>query len=203
MNVRRWFLPEQPDVLGMLQHQLDATRDAVDALVAWARGDTSQIEVIRGLEHRGDAHKRELERALRTAFTTPLEPEDLYTLSRDVDWILNLSKDLVRESEVMACPPDEALAEMCERLAESVHLVAEAAELLGSDSHEATDKASEALRAQRQIEKVYRDAMARLVEVDDLREVMSRRELYRRVSRIGEVVVDVAERIWYSVVRES
>ncbi|HXG75430.1 MAG TPA: DUF47 family protein [Gaiellaceae bacterium] len=203
MNVRRWFLPEQPDVLGMLRNQLDATRDAVDALVAWARGDASQVEVIRSLEHRGDAHKRELERALRTAFTTPLEPEDLYTLSRDVDWILNLAKDLVRESEVMACPPDEALAEMCERLAESVHLVAEAAELLGTDPHGATEKANEALRAQRQIEKVYRDAMARLVEVDDLREVMCRRELYRRVSRIGEVVVDVAERIWYSVVRES
>ena len=118
---------------------------------------------------RGDEHKRALERALTTAFTTPLEPEDLYTLSRGIDWILNLSKDLVRESEVMATPPDEPLAEMCEALARSVHLVSDAVHLLGSDSEAATEKANEALRAQRQIEKVYRDAMAALVESDDLK----------------------------------
>jgi uncharacterized protein len=203
VNVHRWFLPETPDVLGMLSRQLDVTREGVDALVAWARGDESQAAAIRALEHRGDEHKRELERALTTAFTTPIEPVDLYTLSRGIDWILNQSKDLIRESEVMACPPDEPIAQMCEALAESVHLLCEAVELAGAKSGEATQRANEALRAERRIEKVYRDAMAALIGVDDLREVMARRELYRRLSRIGEVVVDVAERVWYTVVREG
>lgn len=203
MKVHRWFLPETPDVIGMLSRQFEVTTEGVDALVAWARGDSSQADHVRALEHRGDEHKRELEAALTTAFTTPLEPEDLYTLSRGVDWILNLSKDLVRESEVMACPPDPALAEMCAALAESVHLLSEAVERLGAKTGDATQKANEALRAQRRIEKIYRDAMAGLVAVEDLREVISRRELYRRVSRIGEVVVDVAERVWYAVVKEA
>jgi uncharacterized protein Yka (UPF0111/DUF47 family) len=203
VKAQRWFLPETPDVIGMLRQQLDVTTDGVDCLVAWARGDASKADEIRALEHRGDEHKRALERALTTAFTTPLEPQDLYTLSRGIDWILNHCKDLVRESEVMACPPDPPLAEMCEALAVSVHLLSEAVELLGSDPEAATEKANEALRAQRQIEKVYRDAMASLVGAEDLREVMSRRELYRRVARIGEVVVDVAERVWYTVVKEA
>lgn len=203
MKVQRWFLPEQPDVLGMLERQLAITTQGMDALVEWSRGDISKADLIRALEHRGDEHKRELEAALTTAFTTPLEPEDLYTLSRGIDWILNLSKDLVRESEVMATPPDGALAEMCQRLAESVHLVSDAVHELGRDSALATEKANAALKAQRQIEKVYREAMAALVGADDLREVMARRELYRRVARIGEVVVDVAERVWYAVVKEA
>lgn len=203
MKVQHWFLPESPGVIGMLSLQLDVTTEGVDALVAWARGDAGRGADIRALEHRGDEHKRALERALTTAFMTPLEPEDLYTLSRGIDWILNLSKDLVRESEVMATSPDPPLAEMCEQLARSVHLVSEAVHLLGSDSEAATAKANEALRAQRQIEKVYREAMAALVGVDDLREVFARRELYRRVARIGEVVVDVAERVWYTVVKEA
>jgi hypothetical protein len=190
-------------MIGMLGRQLAVTKEGVDALVEWARGDASKADLIRTLEHRGDEHKRELEAALTTAFTTPLEPEDLYTLSRGIDWILNLSKDLVRESEVMLCPPDRLLAEMCEALAESVHLVSDAVQLLGDKSGEATEKANAALRAQRTIEKVYREAMAALVEIDDLREVMSRRELYRRVARIGDVVVDVAERVWYAVVKEG
>jgi hypothetical protein len=203
VKVQHWFLPESPDVIGMLSLQLDVTTEGVDALVAWARGDTGKAHEIRALEHRGDEHKRALERALTTAFMTPLEPEDLYTLSRGIDWILNLSKDLVRESEVMATSPDPPLAEMCEQLARSVHLVSEAVHLLGSNSEAATARANEALRAQRQIEKVYREAMAALVGVEDLREVFARRELYRRVARIGEVVVDVAERVWYTVVKEA
>ena len=45
--------------------------------------------------------------------------------------------------------------------------------------------------------------MAELVAVDDVRDVMARRELYRRGSRIGEAVVDVAERIHYAIVKQS
>jgi uncharacterized protein Yka (UPF0111/DUF47 family) len=203
VKTRHWFLPEQPDVLGVLRRQISVTRDGVDALVQWASGDEAQADVVRSLEHDGDELKRELEVALTTAFTTPVEPEDLYTLSRGVDWILNHSKDLVRESEVMATPPDAALLEMCRCLAEAVHLLADAIDGLALRSSSTTEKANEALKAERRIEKVYRDAMAQLVSVDDLREVMARRELYRRVARIGEVVVDVAERVWYTVVKEA
>jgi uncharacterized protein len=202
VKVRRWFLPEMPDTIGMLGRQLEVTREGVDALVEWAYGDESKAEVIRSLEHVGDEHKRELEEALTTAFTTPLEPEDLYTLSRGIDWILNLSKDLVRESEVMACPPDELLAQMCEQLALAVHLLSEAVELLGARDPAAAERANDALKAERQIEKIYRDAMASLMDVDDVRLLTARRELYRRVARIGQVVVDVAERVWYALVRE-
>jgi uncharacterized protein Yka (UPF0111/DUF47 family) len=201
--VQRWFLPETPDVLAMLSRQLDVTREGIDLMAAWARGNDGRAREIRALEHKGDEHKRALEKALTTAFTTPLEPEDLYMLSRGIDWILNQSKDLIRESEVMACPPDKPMAEMCEALAESVHLLCEAVELAGAKTGGATGKANEALRAERRIEKIYRDAMAALIQVDDLREVMARRELYRRLSRIGEVVVDVGERVWWTVVRES
>jgi uncharacterized protein Yka (UPF0111/DUF47 family) len=203
VKVQRWFLPETPDVFGMLGRQLEITREGVDALVEWARGDESKADLIRALEHRADEHKRELEEALTTAFTTPLEPEDLYTLSRRVDWILNLSKDLVRESEVMGTPPDEPLAAMCAQLAESVRLLAEAVDLLRRRDPAATERANEALKAERNIEKIYRAAMAALVEVDDVREVTARRELYRRVARIGQVVVEVAERVWYAVVKEG
>jgi uncharacterized protein Yka (UPF0111/DUF47 family) len=203
VTLHPWFLPESPDVLAMLSQQLDVTKEGVDALVKWARGDDSQIAVIRSLEHKGDEHKRELERALTTAFTTPIEPQDLYTLSRGIDWILNQSKDLIRESDVMACPPDEPIAQMCEALADSVHLLSEAVELAVAKAGGATERANAALRAERRVEKVYRDAMAALLDVADLREVTARRELYRRLSRIGEEVVDAAERVWYIVVREA
>ena len=45
--------------------------------------------------------------------------------------------------------------------------------------------------------------MSSLLAETDLREVMGRREMYRRFSRISEVVIEVAERVWYSSVKEA
>jgi uncharacterized protein Yka (UPF0111/DUF47 family) len=203
MTVHRWFLPDTPDVLGMLRSQLEVTIAGMDALVAWAGGDAGKADDVRRLEHEADDHKRELQRALVDAFTTPFDPENLYTIGRGIDWILNLSKDAVRESEVMACPPDRPVAEMAALLREAVGHLDDAVAGLQAHREGATSAADAAIKAERNIERVYRRAMAELLEVDDLREVMAKRELYRRFSRIGETVAEVAERIWYAVIKEA
>ena len=104
MRHGRWFLPETPDVLGLLRRQVAVTVEGVDAFAAWAAGDVTAAEGVRDAEHRGDAAKRELLSALRAAFVTPVEPEDVFALSRGIDWVLNYARDLVNESEAMACP---------------------------------------------------------------------------------------------------
>ena len=60
MSLRRWFLPETPDVLGLLRRQVAVTIEGVDAFAAWAAGDATAAEAVRDAEHRGDAAKREL-----------------------------------------------------------------------------------------------------------------------------------------------
>jgi hypothetical protein len=199
---RRWLLPETPDVLGLLRDQIAITVDGMDAFRAWAGGDESAAATVRDLEHRADDAKRALHQALREAFVTPLEPEDLFALSRGVDRILNQAKDLVRESEVMACPPDAPVEEMAALLAASVRGIREAISRLGRGG-DTTTAADAAIKDDRRLERVYRSAMAALLEVDDLRAVMARRELYRRCSRMGEASADVAERVLYADVKES
>lgn len=203
MKLQRWFLPETPDVLGMLRDQLAVTIEGMEALVRWAHGDPSAAEVVRECEHRADDHKRDLRLALTTAFTTPLGAEDLFTLSGGLDAVLNGAKDAVRESEVMALAPDQATAEMAELLLEGVRHLGEAFDRLGSDRGAATEAADAAMKSQRQVEKVYRRAMGELLQLDDLREVMARRELYRRLARLADGLIEVAERVWYAVVKEA
>jgi uncharacterized protein Yka (UPF0111/DUF47 family) len=199
----KWFLPSSPDVLAQLRGQVAITIEAMDAFAAWAAGDDAAATVVREREHAADTAKRALHTALREAFMTPLEPEDLFALSRGVDRIVNQAKDLLRESEVMACPPDAALADMARLLAAAVRDVDEAIARLGPHTGDATAAADAAIKNDRRLERVYRAAMATLLENEDLREVTARRELYRRASRIGEAVEDVAERVLYSVVKES
>ena len=199
---QRWFLPESPDVLGLLGRQTAVTAEGMDAFAAWAAGDAEAADTVRAREHAADAVKREVLDALRAAFILPLEPEDVFTISSGVDSMLNHAKDTIDEAEVMACPPDAALAEMTKLLAEAVHHLHEAIGTFGTDA-DATQPAEAAIKAERNHERAYRAGMAALLEIDDLREVTARRELYRRCARIGEGAVGVAERVIYAVVKES
>ena len=200
---RAWFLPATPDVLGILGGQTAITIDGMAALVAWAQGDPEAAVRLRECEHRADDHKRELRGALTVAFTTPLEPEDLFELSRGLDRVLNGAKNAVREAEVMETAPDAAIAEMAAELAEGVGELAAAIAALGrGELDETTASASRAAKSQSRIEKVYREAMSALIAVNDLREVAAKRELYRRLARASDDLREVAERVWYSVLKQ-
>jgi uncharacterized protein Yka (UPF0111/DUF47 family) len=204
MRPKHWFLPETPDVLGMLRRQTEITIEAMDAFVAWANGDAGAADSVREHEHRADACKRELREALTVALTTALDPEDLFELSRSLDQVLNGVKNTVREAEVMRYEPDPAMGEMAHELAEGTGHLAEAfAALAGKRTDAATEAADAAVKSQRHVEHVYRRAMSALIEVDDLRVVAARRELYRRLARASDELVEVAERVWYSVLKQG
>jgi uncharacterized protein Yka (UPF0111/DUF47 family) len=198
-----WLLPENRDVLGMLRAQADVTVEGMTAMVAWASGDPDGANGLRECEHRADDLKRELRLALRETFITPISHEDIYVLSDRLDAVLTSAKDAVREADVMAMPPDAAVAEMTGQLAEGVGHLARAFELLAQPGSEhATDAADRAHRMSRNLEKTYRHAMSELLAVSDLRELMGRRELYRRFARISETLNEVVDRVWYASVKE-
>jgi uncharacterized protein Yka (UPF0111/DUF47 family) len=204
MRIADWFLPDVPDVLGMLRHQTEITTAGMEALVRWAGGDAGAERELRDFEHAADDAKRDLRAALTEALTTPLDPEDLFELSRGLDDVLNSAKDTVREAEVMGTTPDHAIVALAERLAEGVRCLAAAFDALAAGKSErATAEADAAVKSQRRLEREYRRAMSELVVVDDLREVTARRELYRRLSRASDTLVTVAERVWYSVPKEG
>lgn len=202
-----WFLPETPDVVALLRAQAEITVRGLRAFAAWAAGQASRAEEVRRAEHECDQARHGLVDALRGAFTTPLEPEDLFQLSRDLDKVINGAKDTVRESEAMGFPPDAALAEMAELLVEGVeHLCRAFGSLDGRGARSpdpATEAADAAVKSQRKLERVYRQATGNLVQSPDLRVAIASRELYRRVATISDDIVDVADRIWYSQVKET
>ena len=203
MTRRAWFLPETPDVLGLLRDQVAVTIEGVDAFAAWAGGDTTAAQRVRDADDRGDVAKRTLLNALRAAFVTALEPEDVFTLSRGIDRILDYTRDIVAESNVMASPPDAVIAEMAGLLGQAVRDIDQALAHLGSDDDAATEAADAAIETERRLEHAYYEGMGALLEVENRGERIARRELYRRCARIGELVIDVADRVVYAVVKQN
>jgi len=110
---------------------------------------------------------------------------------------------LVREADVLAMVPDAAMAEMAGLIGQAVGDLARAVPNLATRSNTATDAADAAIHQQRKLEHVYRRAMSKLLEVEELREVAGRRELYRRYARMGDHVVSAADRVWYAVVKQD
>jgi uncharacterized protein Yka (UPF0111/DUF47 family) len=203
-----WFLPESPDLLGLLCRQAEITQEGMVALCAWASGEPEAAQRVREHEHRADDAKRELRRLLTVAFTTAIDAEDIYVMSERLDAVLNGAKDLVREAEVMGIEPDEATAAMAELLADGVRRLTGAFERLNDNRHgdndaTATAAADAAVKTQRQLERVYRKAASALLTIEDLREVIGRRELYRRFSRVSETLIEAADRVWYATVKEG
>jgi uncharacterized protein Yka (UPF0111/DUF47 family) len=197
----RWFLPENVDLLAMLGTQAAITVEGMDALVAWTSGDTQAANTVRECEHRADTAKRELWRALRDAFSPPMDAEDLFTLSADLDEVLNGAKDLVREIEVTDLAPDATMHDMAGALAESVRHLADAFAGFG-DAGDPTADADAAIHSQRRIERVYRAALAE-GRMSNGADRVARRIAYRELLQIGDRLHRVADRVWYATVKEG
>lgn len=196
-------MPHDPDLLGLLRAQADITIAGMEAFHGWASGDASQAAEVRAAEHRADDAKRVLQVALRAAFSTPLDAEDIYEMSERLDSVIGGAKDLVREAEVLALDPDPALAEMADTILEGVRHVTDAFAALPKDIDAATAGADAAKRAARRIEHCYRSAMSAMTDASPSSEQFGRRELYRRATHIADALIRVAERVWYAVVKQS
>ncbi len=200
---KHWFLPQNPDVMQTLAAQADITVSGAVAFAAWAGGDFTQKEQVRACGHQADEVRRQLSLQLRQAFSTPIDQEDLFTLSERLDAVLNALKNVVREADGYGLEPDAAIAAMAGEIATGVQHLGAAINHLTRDGNAATREADAAVSAERRMEKIYRDAMRRLLAADDLRELMIRGEFYRRTLEIGERLTRVADRVWYAVVKES
>jgi uncharacterized protein Yka (UPF0111/DUF47 family) len=201
MNPRHWFLPDEPDVLGLLAEQIAETLRGLDALVAWAAGDSAAAATVRKAEHKGEMAKGAVLRAATESFVTPIEPEDLFALSQGIDWLLNRGRDLVNEAAAMGVAPDGGMEAMVTLLRDSLREIGEAIASLPSDPDRATTAANAAIETERSLERVYYDGMAELLDDPDQRDRIAKRELYRAIARIGDAELQVAERVIYSVMK--
>ena len=86
------IFPLEHDFLKMLVDQAEQTRSGVEAFVAWLEtGCAGPPDEVRRIERDLDQMRYELEEQLIDAFSTPFDREDLYSLSRQMDYILNFS----------------------------------------------------------------------------------------------------------------
>ena len=163
---------------------------------------------MRRCEHEADDAKRALRVALRDSFTTPIDAEDIYTLSERLDALLNGAKDLVREAEVMEAAARPRPWPPWPRRSRSgsgtwprpSRCSARTTTARASTPPTRPTPASSRPASSRH---TYRAAMSATLDLDDVRELAARRELYRRFTHLGDLLAQIGDRVWYAVIKES
>ena len=175
----------------------------MEAYVSWAAGDDGDGKVLRRAEHKADAVRRELAQQLRVAFTTPVDAEDLFTLSERLDGVINMAKNVVRDADLLAIRPEGATSAMAAEALAGVRHLREALAAIPANASRATDEADAAVKNVRHIEKQYARAIRGLAEQPDPHTALLLREHFHDCLQVGERIELVADRVWYAVVKEQ
>ena len=196
------FLPREYNFYGRLAEHAEKVHEGVEALVEWFdSGDPAIAKRVREIEHEADDIMLTIASELGEVFSTPIDREDIHTLSSVIDQIMNYAKNTVREVEIFNITPDESMRKITKViLAGSCHLK-EAIALLPSHSPEIIKLIQLTQKCERRVEKIYRQGVNILFEGDDLKEILKRREIYRHLSNTADRLEEAANILWMITVK--
>jgi uncharacterized protein Yka (UPF0111/DUF47 family) len=214
--------PRMPDFYGLMNDQCDVLVAAMEDFVDYMRtGDVQMGKRIASvLEKQGDELKRRNLHILNRAFATPMDREEIYRAIEGIDHVINYAKTTVREMESFELDPDAYTLEMAVHMREGSEALQSGFRKIASAPHAAEADANAARKAERQIEKCYRRALAELFAAEEhhvalaekgggsgtdalrcMTEILKRREVYRHLSNGGDRLAHAGQTLHDIVVK--
>ena len=196
------FMPPEHDFYGRLQEHAAKAEEATEKLVHWLHtGEEASAERVREVEHEADQLREQMMDELAEVFSTPLDREDLLTLSRRLDEFINYTKDIVREMQIFEIGPDRGIRDMAELLLDGARELRQGFQALENEPEAAEVHAKNAKKAENRVEKAFRLSLKELFSGDDMRDILLRRETYRHISNTADRLDEVADMLWMVAVK--
>lgn len=205
--VRRVVLrvfPKSPDFFTLLEEQAGKMVHSVSLLVRYMEtGDPEMGEAVKADEHEADKLKARNLHILNEAFSTPFDREDIYRAIAHLDHVVNYCKSTVNEMDLLGVRPDEHSLAMVQKLLEGSEAVRDGFGKLRTEPTAARPFADAGRKAERKMEKLYRQALAELFQGEDYLGMFKRREIYRHLSNAGDRLARAANTLHDIVVKIS
>ncbi|MBI0584145.1 MAG: DUF47 family protein [Methanomassiliicoccus sp.] len=194
------IFPPRYDFMGMLLTQAELTRDGVRALNDWLARNNLGLEPkeVAVIEQRADDTRLRMEGMLLEAFSTPFDRQDIYSLSRQMDHILNFCMSTAIEMRAFGVRPDASIIEMASILEKGTQMVLDAVRVMSRDPPRAERMIVEMRQAEHGIEKSYVSGLIVLFDSPDVVEIMKKREVYHHLKDAGRalsITIDILHRI--------
>jgi uncharacterized protein Yka (UPF0111/DUF47 family) len=164
--------------------------------------DVARVE-MRDLEHLGDREKASVVGRLGTALTTPMDREDIVRLSRAIDDVLDNLRDFVRETHLYRIEGDTGVDEIFEAIVDGVAALRTGIDRLRADPQLSSSQAGRARGLSNQVRRLYLHRMAELFGGDLTMDVLTKRELFRRLDLVGQRLADAADALQDGLLKRS
>jgi len=182
-----FFRKNKCNFFQILINQASLTLQGIQALQEYLKKPTEvNAKSVRDLEKQSDEVRRILIDELNKTFATPIDREDIFALSLDIDDILDYGKTTVDEMEIFKIKPNSYLQKMAEILTNGTKEVSDAVLRLEKNPNIASEHAVRAKNFENQMEYIYRDALVDLFKGKDVIHILKMREIYRHFSNAAD-----------------
>lgn len=195
-----------------LQEQVDLTARGIRALAAWLEecrllpegswliSENSAAEnrrLVINCANQADIVRLKMESELVEAFATPMQRQDIYFLSVQMDKMIESARTTVAVSEALVVQPDQAISDMAGELARGAEKFAEAVRFLELNPIAARNLIAEMRRCHIAVERRFLQELSVLYRTAEPVSAMRYREVYvqlRNGARAMETTVDSLHR---------
>ena len=205
---KRFLKPRQNDFLDLMIRQGEFAVAVVEALQAYLKKQNDKKSIRAGqLENEADEVQRILVHDLMNTFVTPIDREDIFSLSRALDNFIDYVYDTVEELEIFdleAQGPVLVIADLLHEMASELHL---ALQRLIDHPGVASEHARRVKSLENRVEDVYRHSLAELFQgpqdIAQVMEILKTREVLRHLSNAADQGDIAADTIMDIVVKWS
>jgi hypothetical protein len=175
-------------LLTLLDEQLTHTAEGAELVEMLASGQVTPAaahEKIRDIEHGGDRARAMLIEELSQVLATPVDPEDLFRVSRCIDDVLDNLRDFVREVDLYQPAELTFAVEPIRTLREGLTGFSSSLGSLDGGQRGGAEATLPVRRAANRVRREYQEGLADLFRRPVDTESLKRRELLRRLDVIG------------------
>lgn len=179
----------------LLMEQARITREGVAALCEFCQDPTNEKgELVNEIEKKADKARGRLAQEITNKFVTPIDREDLFRLSGNIDDLVDYAWSTVKELRIYDIEPDENLLEMSKILLQMADGLLYAISNLEKHKDIASSEAFKVKKLENTMDMLYHESIAELFQSDDFKKVLKYREVYRHLNHAsdkGDMAADI------------
>jgi uncharacterized protein Yka (UPF0111/DUF47 family) len=184
-----WWKKKNPDenFFELLHEQGQKTLEGLGALCEFITASTKvNAEHVKDIEMEADDLRRIIIDHLNQTFITPIDREDIFSLSRAIDDVMDYACTTVDEMLIYKVQVDGHIRTMAEILKKECKELIAALKNLQYYPNVAMEHAKGAKSCENKMEKEYRSALGDLFEGNDPVYMLKMREIYRHLSNAAD-----------------
>lgn len=187
------FFNNKKDFLEILIKQAEKVLEITDSLLEFISNFSEENKKrVLDIEKEADNLRKELADKLNRAFITPFDREDISSLSIAIDDVIDYLKTTLEEMLILKIEPDEYVRKMVESIHQGGVNIFEALKCIKLKPDICRQKIFAAKKIENFVENLYREAIAKLFETDDIKKILKTREIYRHLSNAADRLDEAA-----------